>query len=111
MELVVRAPEGSGSELYQWLIEDPDVPKSATVSAADSGAGDMGIGLDILAIAVPNAIAAGQLIVAIAAYRISRQQSTGAAPQISIGHVDNFVFIEGDGSDAARKLTGESGTP
>ncbi len=111
MELVVRAPEGSGSELYKWLNDDPDVPASATVSAADSGTGDMGIGFDILTIAVPNAIALGQLIVAIAAYRISRQQSTGAAPQISIGHIDNFVLIEGDGSDAARKLTRGPGTP
>lgn len=111
MELVVRAPEGSGSELYKWLSDDPDVPKSATVSAADSGTADMGIGFDILTIALPNAIALGQLILAIAAYRISRQQSTGEAPQISIGTINNFVFVEGDGSDAARRLTGESGTP
>jgi len=110
MDLVVRAQEGSGSELYKWLSDDPDVRKSASVGAADSATGDMGIGFDILTIAVPNAIAVGQLIVAIATYRTSCRQRTGEAPQISIGHADTFVFIDGDGSDAARILMGESGT-
>jgi hypothetical protein len=111
VELVVRAQEGSGPELFKWLSDDPDVPKSASVSAADSSPGDMGIGFDILTIVVPNVIALGQLIVAIATYKASRQGSTGESPQISIGRANTFVLIEGDGSGALRRLTREPEEP
>ena len=105
MKLEVQAPEGTGTELYRWLMDDPDVAGSTDISAADSGASEMGIGFDILSVVLPNAIALGQLVAAIVTYRASRQQSTGSAPSITINHANMIVLVEGDGSGAVGMLT------
>jgi hypothetical protein len=102
MELEVRAHEGTGTDLYRWLVSDPDV--SATISPADASSGEMGLGFDILNLVIPNTLALGSLVTAIATYRTSRQQSTGIAPQVSVGHADTFVLVEGDGSNALEQL-------
>ena len=109
MNLEVRAQEGTGPGLYRGLVSDPDV--SAAISAADTGGGEMGLGFDILNLVIPNTIALGSLITAIATYRASRQQGTGTAPQVSVGHADTYVLVEGDGSDAMKQLgPGSEGT-
>ena len=112
MELVVRTAEGAGADLYRWLLDDPRVPPDASVTpAADAAApGEMGLAFDVLNLMVPNMIALGSLLVSIATYRASRRDSTGTAPQISVGHADTFVAVQGDGSEVLRHLfpTGEA---
>ena len=109
MEIQVRAQHGTGSDLYRWLIQDVDL--SATISAADAASGEMGIGFDVLNLVISNSIGLGGLITAIATYRMSRQQSTGTAPQVSVGHADTFVLVEGDGSDAMKQLGQDQAAP
>jgi hypothetical protein len=107
MELIIRAEEGAGADLYQWLLSDSDIPRSVTATPAIQDApGEMGIGFDILNLVIPNAITLGSLVVSIAAFRETRRGRTGAAPQISIGHADTFVMVEDhDGANALRRIT------
>jgi hypothetical protein len=115
MELVIQTEEGVGTDLYRWLTADEDLAPDGRITPADAGrAGDMGIGFDVLNLVIPNAIALGSLITSVAAFREQHRESTGAAPQIgvghaspqvTVGHVDTFVMIENDGSEALRQLT------
>ena len=113
MELIIRTVEGAGADLYRWLLEDPDLPPEATVtpSGEDGAVGEMGLAFDVLNLILPNSIALGSLIVSIATFRASRRDRTGTAPQISVRHADTFVAVQGDGTEALRRLLPPSESP
>jgi hypothetical protein len=68
------------SSLYRWLVRDPEMKQHAEVSLASGGAaGDMGA-LDVINIALTQAISLLSLAVAYAAWRDSRSK----APPITI---------------------------
>jgi hypothetical protein len=106
MELIIRTAEGTGADLYGWLLEDPDLPRDASVtpSADGAAAGEMGLAFDVLNLVLPNSIALGTLVVSIVTYRAAQRDRTGTAPQISVGHADMFVAVQGDGSEVLRRL-------
>jgi hypothetical protein len=108
MKLTIQTDHGSGTDLYRWLLEDPEArvyAAGATPAAMDPDGGEMGIGFDVLNLAVPNVIALGSLVVSIGNYRHQLQQSTGTAPRVSIARADVVVAVEGDGAEAIRQLT------
>jgi len=112
MELIIQAEEGVGADLYQWLLSDSDIPRAVAVTPAIQDAvGEMGLGFDILNLAIPNAITLGSLVVSIAAFRESRRDRTGATPQISVGRAGTFVVVDGDGANALRQLTDKPEAP
>lgn len=106
MELVIRTAQGTGADLYRWLLDDPDLPRDASVTPAADGSapGEMGLAFDVLNLVLPNSIALGGLMVSIATFRASQRDRTGTAPQISVGHADTFVAVQGDGSEVLRRL-------
>lgn len=111
MELIIRTGDGAGADLYQWLSADPELRGQVTIKGADVEPGGMGVGLDVLGLVIPNTIALGSLIMSIVSFQQQRRQSTGALPPVSIGNGGASVDIDGDGTDALRKLTSEQSQP
>ncbi|MBW5250440.1 hypothetical protein ABZ580_11045 [Streptomyces sp. NPDC012486] len=108
MELTIQTDNGAGTNLYRWLLEDPEAAayaSGATPAAMDPAGGEMGIGFDVLNLVIPNVIALSSLVVSIATYRLQAQQSTGTAPSVSVSQAGVVVVVEGDGSEAVRQLT------
>ncbi|MFF4711035.1 hypothetical protein ACFY2V_06455 [Streptomyces eurythermus] len=64
------------ASLYRWLVLEPELRGRAKVSTATAGseAGRMGGAPDIVDIVLGNAIALGNLLVAVAAWRDSRRR-------------------------------------
>ncbi|MFB6426675.1 hypothetical protein ACFCXC_06520 [Streptomyces microflavus] len=113
MELTIKTDDGAGTDLYRWLIEDPETApyaSGATPAAMDPDGGEMGIGFDILNLVIPNAIALSSLVVSITTYRLQARQSTGTAPKVSISQAGVVVVVEGDGSEAVRRLSQAAGS-
>jgi len=106
MELTIRTDDGTGAELYRWLLDDPDLPRDTSIrpSAGAAAPGEMGVAFDVLNLVLPNMISLGSLLVSIATYRASRRDSTGTPPQICVGHAGTFVAVQGDGSEVLRRL-------
>ncbi|MFF5754800.1 hypothetical protein ACFY7A_05070 [Streptomyces longwoodensis] len=108
MELTIQTDNGAGTDLYRWLLEDPETAayaSGATPAAMDPAGGEMGIGFDVLNLVIPNVIALTSLVVSIATYRLQSQQSTGTAPSVSVSQAGIVVVVDGDGSEAVRQLT------
>ncbi|MFF3907607.1 hypothetical protein ACFYZJ_16750 [Streptomyces sp. NPDC001848] len=113
MELTIRTDHGVGTDLYRWLLEDPEArvyAAEATPAATDPGGGEMGIGFDVLNLVIPNVIALSSLVVSIATYRQQVRQSTGTTPSVSVGHGGVVIVVEGDGTEAVRQLTRTAGS-
>ena len=114
MELAIEVEDGAGAELYQWLVEDPEVRRYTAGAEPVDGkgrSGEMGLGFDILNLVIPNAIALAGLVVSIASFRNQRRQSTGAAPTVAVRHGDVLVVVSGDGTEALQTLTQATQTP
>lgn len=107
MELNIEVGDDAGSDLYRWLVDDPQVRRFAADAepVADADTHVMGLAFDVLNLVVPNAVALGSLVVSIAAFREQRRQSTGAAPTVNIQHAGVLALVDGDGAEAVRRLT------
>lgn len=107
MELNIEVGDDAGSDLYRWLVDDPQVRRFAADAepVADDDTHVMGLAFDVLNLVVPNAVALGSLVVSIAAFREQRRQSTGAAPTVNIQHAGVLALVDGDGAEAVRRLT------
>lgn len=112
MELTIRTDQGLGTDLYRWLLEDPEArvhAAQAVPADADPAGGEMGLGFDVLNLVIPNVIALSSLIVSIAGYRHQVRQSTGTAPTVSVAQGGVVIVVEGDGAEAVRQLTQAAG--
>ncbi|NEA55355.1 hypothetical protein G3I60_14665 [Streptomyces sp. SID13666] len=108
MELTIQTDDGAGTDLYRWLLEDPEAAAYAsgvTPAAMNPAGGEMGIGFDVLNLVIPNVIALSSLVTSIATYRLQTQQSTGTAPSVSVSHIGIRVVVVGDGNEAVAQLT------
>ena len=104
MEMTIQVDEGTGPDLYQWLISDPDVLRHIRVAPADDGPdGAMGTGFDLLNLAVSSAIGLSSLGVAIAAF-VDQRRSGGREPRIEVRQETRFVLLGVDADETLRRI-------
>lgn len=86
---------GAAASLYRWLLADPELSGRAEVSvgAVTAGQGEMGGALEAVDVVFGNAIALGNLLVAVAAWRGSRPRP----PEVKIERDGVSVTVQ-DGS-------------
>ncbi len=77
--------------LHRWLSQDPDVRRKASLSlqSASEQTGAMGLEAVLVAVVLPDSIAAASLVAAIAQWRASRSK----APAVSIEAVSVNVSV------------------
>jgi hypothetical protein len=79
------------ASLVRWLRDDDDMRAAATITAARNVGepGQMGSALEVVNVLLSNAIALGSLVVAVAAWRGSRQKP----PTVRILDGENVVEV------------------
>jgi Effector Associated Constant Component 1 len=96
--------------LRAWLEDDPDTrPLGPIRTAGQVEPEKLGSVLTVLELAIPSAISAGQLIVAILNWRRSARPAK-VTPVIVLSHGDATVLVDRDDLDPkalARELAGE----
>ncbi|MGW0767581.1 effector-associated constant component EACC1 [Streptomyces sp. NPDC002676] len=110
MELSLTvAGDGSPDELtslHRWLIQDPDVTHHATLElgerVTDGPTGEMSGALEVLNIVLGDAVALGNLLVAIGTWRDTRRR----APEVRIQRAGTTVTVtvSGDDPETARAV-------
>lgn len=102
MQVMIHVDEGASStSLMSWLRNDP-VARSATFSPAHDSQDEMGVS-DVIQAIVENAIALGELTVAVAAWRDARRGRADPPPQVRLERGEVSVIItSGDSTEVAR---------
>lgn len=90
------------SSLYQWLSRDPELRRSAKITAADAvpTPGEMGLDVASINAILSNLLATGSLVVSILAWKDTHQNS----PTVRIEHGAVTAVVEGESPEAVQSI-------
>ena len=101
MHLEILVDDGLGHELYQWLEDDSELRRYATIQAGGAVADTMGVG-DVIDIVLTHATAISGLAVAIASFCQARPQPVWIRLRLPNRQV---LSIHGDPDTVERLVT------
>ncbi|MFC5218638.1 effector-associated constant component EACC1 [Streptomyces coerulescens] len=97
------------ASLYRWLLSDPELRGLALVSLAtdqDPHQEHMGGTLETVNVVVANALALGNLLVAVAAWRASRPRT----PQVRVERDGVVVTVQDGSAETVEQILRSLGT-